>query len=137
MTQQPDRVRQFLRRQGCSGSVVKGGLDGLLGHWESVVEAIAAGYDLTLHDYRHDMDVRDLLRGAVEVAYGEERQRADRRLQDVDGRFRELTVECGPVWGEDVAEEHGHDPDDQWWYFRRPKQPGPDFEEELREAGFV
>jgi hypothetical protein len=137
MTQQPDRVRQFLRRQGCPASVVRAGLDGLLDQWESVVSAIGEGYDLSLPDYRHDMDGRDLLRGALEVAGGDERRRAERRLEALDRRFRELTVECGPVWGEDVALENGHDPTDQWWYYRRPRQPGPDFEEELREAGFV
>ena len=47
MVQQPDRVRQYLRRRGSAPSVVKGGLKGLLDHWESLVTAVDEGYNLT------------------------------------------------------------------------------------------
>lgn len=134
---QPDRVRQYLRRRGCTPSVVKGGLDGLLSHWESVVSAVAEGYDLTMPDYQQDMELRDVLQGALEVTGTDERQRATRRIEKLDRRFRELTVECGPIAGEEAARENGHDSTDQWWFFRRPRRPGPDFEEELREAGLL
>jgi len=137
MTQQPDRVRQYLRRRGCAASVVKGGLEGLLSHWESLVDAVGEGYDLTFPDYLNDMDLRDLLAGALEVASLDERKAAEKRLEKLDQTFRDLTIECGPIHGEDVAKENGHDPADQWWFFRRPKSPAPDFEEELREAGLV
>ena len=137
MVQQPDRVRQYLRRRGCTPSVVKGGLEGLVSHWESAVGAVAEGYDLTLRDYRQDMEMRDLLSGALDAAGGQERELAEKRAERLDKRFRELTVECGPVSGDEAAEEDGHDPTSQWWFFRRPRQPSPDFEEELREAGLV
>ncbi|MGE3616351.1 MAG: hypothetical protein AB7L66_10810 [Gemmatimonadales bacterium] len=136
-TQQPDRVRQYLRRRGCTPSVVKGGLDGLLSHWESLVAAVEDGYDLTFDDYLNDMDLRDILAGALEVAAADDRAAAERRIEKLDRRFHSLTVECGPIWGETAARENGHDSNDQWWYFRRPKRPAPDFEEELREAGLV
>lgn len=137
MTQQPDRVRQYLRRRGCTQSVVKGGLDGLVNHWDGVVSAVAEGYDLTLQDWRNDMELRDVLHGAIEIATGEERARAEKRVERLDKRFKELTVECGPVPGDDLAAEEGYDPTEQWWFYRRPRRPGPDFEEELREAGLV
>lgn len=137
MTQQPDRIRQYLRRRGCAPSVVKGGLDGLLDHWDSLVQAVEEGYDLTFDDYLNDMDLRDVLQGALEVASLDDRKKAERKLESLDGRFRDLTVECAPVWGERVARENGHDPTEHWWYFRRPKRPAPDFEEELREAGLI
>ncbi|MGE0439329.1 MAG: hypothetical protein AB7S39_02480 [Gemmatimonadales bacterium] len=117
--------------------MVKGGLDGLLSHWESLVAAVEDGYDLTFDDYLNDMDLRDILAGALEVAAADDRAAAERRIEKLDRRFHSLTVECGPIWGETAARENGHDSNDQWWYFRRPKRPAPDFEEELREAGLV
>ncbi|MEZ4585580.1 MAG: hypothetical protein R2909_04160 [Gemmatimonadales bacterium] len=137
MTQQPDRIRQYLRRRGCTPSVVRGGLEGLLSHWESVVSAVGEGYDLTLPDYQTDMDLRDVLQGAPRVLTQDERSEAERRLEALDRQFRDLTVDCGPVAGDELAAENGYDPTDHWWFFRRPKQPAPDFEEELREAGLV
>jgi hypothetical protein len=137
MAQQPDRVRQYLRRRGCTPSVVKGGFEGLVNHWESAVEAVADGYDLSLGDYLSDMEMRDVLAGALDVTNGEQRTAAERRIDNADQRFRELTVDCSHVCGDQVALENGHDPGVQWWYYRRPRQPAPDFEEELREAGLV
>lgn len=136
-TTQPDRIRQYLRRRGCTPSIVKAGLDGLLAHWDSLVAAVEEGYDLTFDDYLADMDLRDVLAGALEVAPLDDREAAQKRLNELDRRFRELTVECGPVFGDSVARENGHDSTEQWWYFRRPRTPAPDFEEELREAGLV
>jgi hypothetical protein len=134
---QPDRVRQYLRRRGVSASVVKGGLEGLVDRWDSVVDAVREGYDLTMPDYVNDIDLREVLRGALEVAPGSERQRAEQRVSQLDRSFRDLTVDCGPVCGEEIAAENGLDPVDQWWYYRRPRRPGPDFEEELRQAGLL
>jgi hypothetical protein len=112
-------------------------LEGLLGYWESLVQAVEEGYDLTFEDYVNDMDLRDVLQGVLEVASLDERRKAEQRLTGLDKRFRDLTVECPPIVGEKAAREDGHDPTEDWWYFRRPKKPAPDFEEELREAGIV
>ena len=136
-TTQPDRIRQYLRRRGCTPSIVKGGLEGLMSHWESVVAAVEEGYDLTLADYRNDMELRDVLQGALEIATTDDRTRAEKTLEGLDQRFRDLTLECNPVVSEEVIEENGYDPLDQWWFYRRPGRPAPDFEEELREAGLV
>ena len=135
--QQPDRVRQYLRRRGSAPSVVKGGLKGLLDHWESLVAAVEEGYNLTFDDYLNDMDLRDTLAGALEVADPDDQPAAEKRLETLDELFHEMTVECRPVRGEQYARENGHDANDQWWFFRRPKDPAPDFEEELREAGLI
>ncbi len=136
-TQQPDRVRQYLRRRGSAPSVVKGGLKGLVDHWESMVAAVEEGYDLTFDDYLNDMDMRDTLAGALEVASTDDHQAIDGKLEKLDQQFRDLTVECRPIWGEKNARENGHDPTEQWWFFRRPLNPAPDFEEELREVGLI
>lgn len=134
---QPDRVRQYLRRRGCSVTIVKGGLSGLIEHWDGVVEAIAEGYDLTLDDYLNDMDLRDILEGALEFASTDENEKAAPKVTKLDTKFKSLTVDCPPVWGEDVAKENGYDSEIQWWFFRRPRTPGPDFELELQEAGLA
>ena len=136
-TKLPDRVRQYLRRRGCPHGIVQGGLDGLMSHWESLVEAVDEGYDLTFEDYLNDMDLRDILGGALEVTTPDDRAAAEQVIEELDRRFLSLTVECSPIWGEKTARENEHDPAVQWWYFRRPKRPAPDFEEELREAGIV
>jgi len=137
MTQQPDRIRQYLRRRGCTPRVVKGGLEGLLSHWESVVTTVGDGYDLTLPDYQTDMELRDVLQGAIEYVSSTERAVVERKLDKLDRKFRELTVDCGPVSGEELISENGYDATTHWWFFRRPRRPAPDFEEELREAGLV
>jgi hypothetical protein len=137
MMTQPDRIRQYLRRRGCAPSVVKGGIEGLIDHWDSLVQAVEEGYDLTFDDYLNDMDLRDVLQGALEAAALDQRQAVEKGVATLDSRFRDLTIECGPIFGERVARENGHDPAEHWWYFRRPKKPAPDFEEELREAGLV
>jgi len=136
-TTQPDRIRQYLRRRGCTPSIVKGGLEGLLSHWDSVVCAVEEGYDLTLSDYQTDMELRDVLAGALDIATTDDRAQAETEIETLDRRFRELTVECPPIVSEDVIEENGYDPAEQWWFYRRPKSPAPDFEEELREADLV
>jgi len=136
-TTQPDRIRQYLRRRGCTPSIVKGGLEGLLSHWDSVVAAVEEGYDLTLADYRNDMELRDVVAGALDIATTDDRARAEKQLEKLDRRFRELTVECPPIVTEEAIEENGYDPSDQWWFYRRPRSPAPDFEEELREADLV
>ena len=81
-------------------------------HWESLVAAVEEGYDLTFDDYLTDMDIRDTLAGALEVAGVEERDAVEKKLAKLDEHFRDLTVECKPVWGEKVARENGHDPVD-------------------------
>ena len=133
----PDRVGQYLKRRGCPVTIVKGGLSGLIDHWEGVVEAVAEGYDLTLDDYLNDMDMRDILEGALEFASTDEQEEVAPTVKKVDQKFKSLTVDCPPVWGEAAARENGHDPETQWWFFRRPKNPGPDFEIELQEAGLA
>jgi hypothetical protein len=116
---------------------VKGGLEGLVDHWDSMVDAIREGYDLTMSDYVNDIDLRDVLHGALDLASGPERQEAEPRVEQLDRAFRDLTVDCGPVCGEETATENGLDQATQWWYYRRPRRPGPDFEEELRQAGLL
>ncbi len=124
-------VRAYLAERGCSEAIVRGGLRGLASRWEHVVEEVSEGYSLGLDDYRNDLDVRDILAGALAVAPGAERAPLRERLERADERFRALTEETGSLWGETVARERGLDPVHTWWYFRRPTKPGRTLAREL------
>ncbi len=121
----PDPVLVFLQSQGCSRAVVEGGLDGLVAAWERIVDAVAAGYAGGLEEYLNDMDSRDLLNEAWQVARLDQQEGAAERLQAADRRVRALlvpTAQC--LYGDLVAEDEGWTPDSHWWYFSRPAQAG-------------
>ena len=127
-----DPVRPFLEQRGCPPHVVAGGLDGLLHHWESVVEDVEEVYPLGLDDYLDDMDARQLLEEALAVAPPAARRAIAPRLKDADARMRELVVpvkRC--LWGDARARENGWTSERSWWYFTRPAEPGPDLAEGL------
>jgi hypothetical protein len=127
-----DPVRTFLAGRGCPPHVVEGGLEGLLAHWESVVDEVDAVYALGLDDYLDDMDARQLLAEALAVAPPDSRQAIALRLREVDERMQRLVVlaeRC--LWGDDPAREHGWTPGENWWYFTRPASPGPELQKDL------
>jgi len=129
-----EAVRAFLERRGCPAHVVKGGLDGLLHHWESVVEDVEEVYPLGLDDYLDDMDARQLIEEALPLAAPAERQRLEPRLREADERMRGLLVDAGRcLWSEARARECGWTAEANWWYFSCPALPGPDLKEELGE----
>ncbi|HEX5385726.1 MAG TPA: hypothetical protein VFW66_03385 [Gemmatimonadales bacterium] len=123
-------------------------LDELVRRWEAIVDEVARGYDLTLDDYLNDMDLRErIARALTDDAtdppgaphHGRPRsarrdERTESRLAGADARFHELTVPTGPIWGAPVAADEGHDPAHQWWYFRRPANPGPELARDLADA---
>lgn len=137
MTLVRDAVHSYLVTRGCAPHVVRGGLVGLLERWRDVVEGIEQGRDGTLDEWRDDMDLRDLLAGALAAADLRERQAAALRLDDADERFRLVTLACPCVRGADVATAEGWRAAWQWWYFRRPTLPGPALRAELGAAGLL
>ena len=129
-----DRVREFLKRRGSPEHIVRGGLGGLVESWEKVVESVAKGYRLTLDDYLNDMDGRQLLEEALDVAPEQERRKALRQVQRIDAEMRSLLEPAGKcLWGEEVAEEEGWTPEDNWWYFSRPTRADSELLEEIDE----
>ncbi|HXG45242.1 MAG TPA: hypothetical protein VNJ71_10850 [Gemmatimonadales bacterium] len=132
MSQGGDPVRDFLRRSGAPYAVIAAGLRGLVANWERVVDLIAAGYPHGLDDYLNDMDGRQLLENALDVAPAELREEALVRVREADRRVRLYLVPAGRcLWGTIVAEEEGWDPERHWWYYERPAHPGPRLREEL------
>lgn len=129
---QNDPVRDYLRRSGASYGVVAQGLRGLVENWERIVEQVLSGYDLTLDDYLNDMDSRQLLANALELAPDEVRDAFQPRVNDADMRIRLHLVPAGRcLWGGIVAGEEGWTDEANWWYFEQPRSPGPRLKAEL------
>jgi hypothetical protein len=132
---QNDPVRDYLRRSGAPYSVVAQGLRGLVENWERVVAQIVAGYNHTLDEYLADMDGRQLLANAFDIAPEEVRQAFLPRVHDADLKARLNLVAMGRcLWGGIVAEEEGWTEEGNWWYFEKPRNPGPRLREELDKA---
>ncbi len=132
-----DPVRRALADRGCPEAVVQGGLDGLLRRWKMTVDSVVAVYALSLDDYLNDMDVRDALAVTLPLADESEARVARERLEEIDERFRSVTVATGCLWGEDVEEDDALDPAREWWYYRRPIQLNSEFADELVAWGLM
>ena len=127
-----DPVREFLEARGAPEHIVEGGLDGLLEQWENAVDDVEETYPLGLDDYLDDMDGRELIEGAMEVATPETRRANLKRLQKADARMKDLLVAAGRcLGGSDMAEQHDWTPQKNWWYFMAPREPGPELKEDL------
>jgi hypothetical protein len=132
---QHDPVRDFLRQQGAPYHFISSGLRGLVENWERVADMVVKGYDLPLDDYLADMDTRELLANALDVAPPALRETFRDRITRADERMKAAVIPAGRcLWGQIVADEEGWREDREWWYFTRPRQAGPRLLEELHEA---
>ncbi len=137
MTTDQDAVQTYLTSRGCSQLVVRRGLSGLLEHWATIVAAVERGRDASLDEWLNDMDLRDILAGALAAAGPRERRAAAIRLDDADERFHGITEPCPCLWGDEIAQTNRWRPEWQWWYFRRPTVPGPTLREDLLVSGLL
>ncbi len=130
-----DRVRELLKERDCPPHIVEGGLEGLLENWEQIAQSVEAGYALGLDDYLNDMDVRQMIAETLPLAAPAQLAGLADRLDRADELMRSLvepTESC--LWGEEIAEEEGWTPHDNWWYFTRPRQADPDLLAEIEDA---
>lgn len=137
MTVDHDPVHTYLISRGCAPLLVRRGLAGLLDQWTAIVTAAERERDQSLDEWLNDMDLRDILAGALAAAAPRERWTAALRLDDADQRFHSLTVPCPCLWGDAIAHTNSWRPEWQWWYFRRPTHPGPQLKEDLLVNGFL
>lgn len=137
MTIDHDAVHTYLVTRGCSPLVVRRGLGGLLEQWSTIVTQAEAGRDMSLDEWLNDMDLRDILAGALAAAASRERRAASTRLDDADERFHAVTEPSPCLWGEGIAQTNAWRPEWQWWYFRRPTVPGPQLKEDLLVHGYM
>ena len=131
------RLHDYLIERGLPPAVCRRGLPGLVSGWAAVA-CDAARYDLTLDDWRNDLDLRDIIAGAFELAPEDERIATRDALEGADLLFRDGTVDAGrPLWG---STEHHADAAEvarQWWYRRYPAHPGHTMREDLVAAGVM
>ena len=85
-----DSIREFLKKKGCPEHVVKGGFEGLIETWETVVTEISHGYDLTLDDYLNDMDARQLIEEAIPFASTPAHKALIKKLGRLDKIVRQI-----------------------------------------------
>jgi hypothetical protein len=129
----PDPVFVFLQSQGCARAVIEGGLPGLVAAWEQIVERVAGQYAGGLEDYLNDMDTRELLNEAWQVARPDQREESLGRLEAADRRMRGLLVPADHcLYGDVVAEGEGWKPEVEWWYFSLPARAGSRLRSELK-----
>ncbi len=121
-------LEQFLREEGAPDAVVHGGLEVLLTGWERTVGSIEAGYSGDYEDFLGDLDGRQLLAQALERVTREQAAACAARLAELDQRVREATLPVARcLWGNIVADEEGWSPEDNWWYYIRPRDGAPAF----------
>ncbi len=128
-----DPVRQYLRRKRASDHVVAAGLSGLVGQWETFARSVARGYQLDLDSYLNDLDARQLLSEALNVAPLNERQKYLARIAKADDLFKLSVKPLGRcLWGDAVAAREGWTAENNWWYFSRPISAGPELTDDLK-----
>lgn len=125
-----DPVARYLAERGVSPVVRDTGLRGIVAKWDAIASR-AKRHDLTLDDWLNDLDLRDIIAGAMSIAPEHERQGVRSILERADDRFRCATVESPRplVAGTDRAA--------QWWYLRYPAQPGTGMRDDLIAAGLL
>lgn len=129
---QDDPVRDYLRRSGAPYSVVAQGLRGLVENWERVVDQVVEGYPLGLDDYLNDMDGRQLLQNALDLAPDEVRDAFVPRVREADIRILAVLEPAGRcLWGSIVAEDEQWLEEVNWWYYGKPRNPGARLKQEL------
>lgn len=132
-----DAVGRYLADRGVSAGVRSRGLSGIIAQWEAIARR-AARYDLTLDDWLNDLDLRDIIAGALAVAPESEPRELHARMDRADDLFRAATVASAhSLWGTAGDVANGQDPVRQWWYFRRPAHPGQTMLADLATAGIT
>ena len=125
-----DPVTRYLAERGVSTKVRGSGLRGIVANWRAIASH-AERYDLTLDDWLNDLDLRDIIAGAISVAPERERQAVQSILDGADDRFRRATVEAPRPLVADA------DRAVQWWYLRYPAHPGASMRDDLLAAGLL
>lgn len=118
-----DAVRRYLIERGVREDLVHEGLPGLVHRWTRIVHEVARGYSLTLDDYLNDMDIRDIIAGALRVADQKARDAIHQSLNDADQTLLSVTIPASSVQiSENLANPENLPNLDRWWYSRRPER---------------
>jgi len=127
-----DAVRELLKERKAADHVVKGGLEGLVDGWETTVKTAQKGYTLGLDEWRNEVDARNILAAAMEVAHPAQKKSMKLRLDAADAKFWKACESCdGSVWGAAQAEREKWTATKEWWYFLAPKKAGDELTSDL------
>jgi hypothetical protein len=105
-------------------------LDEIVLRWQSFVDEVHRGYELSLYDYTVELELRDSLDEARRALPGRLAKQLEQILSPFDQRLRFATV---PAQKPLLA---GVQPSDRWWWHVIPRNANPELLEELagREA---
>jgi hypothetical protein len=124
----PGRVEAYLRKRECPDWVVEAGLEGLVERWEETASSMEKGYKLGLADFLNDMDVRQLIADCLPRAPERERKNMKKRVILADALIKKsLKPAAGCIWGRGEAKRQKWTARRNWWYYRLPRRPGPEF----------
>jgi hypothetical protein len=130
-----DPVRDFLKKKGCPPHIIEGGLLGLVQNWEDIVESVKRSYPLGLEDYLNDLDGRQLLEEALNIASTREKEKYLEQVRRSDKLMRSLVKPAGKcLWGDEVAQTEGWTAEKNWWYFTQPIHATSEFLSEIKKA---
>jgi len=127
-----DAVRELLKERKAADHIVKGGLEGLVDGWETTVKTAQKGYTHGLDEWRNEVDARNILAAAMEVAHPAQKKSMKLRLDAADAKFWKACESCdGSVWGAAQAEREKWTATKEWWYFLAPKKAGDELTSDL------
>lgn len=103
-------------------------LDELIERWIHFVSSVEAGYELSLHDYTLELEIRDALGEAARRLPSRLSEELSGRLLSADQRLRFATqpVSKGLAPGIEAGL--------RWWWFAVPRRVTPEFLEEFENA---
>jgi hypothetical protein len=104
---------------------------GLLETWEGFIWSVARGYDYSIYDYTNDLMVRERLSEVPDHISPKVLEVYMDRLTELDKKFMEFTVQV------DKPLDENKSPETSPWWFRIPKNPGKELEQDLLYEGYL
>lgn len=106
-------------------------LSDLLKKWKNFVQEVGDGYQLSIYDYFHDLEMRELLEEVKAAVPSRLHQEIDLELRPLDEKFFSCTMPSTKSIETEVEEGAGP------WWFRIPQHAGPDVLKYLVEQGLL
>lgn len=106
-------------------------LGDLLKKWQTFVAGVENGYQLSIHDYEHDLSMRDLIEEVKDAVPLRLRQEIEAAIAPLDDRLSQATWLSEKPIAPPVEEGAG-----EWW-FRIPHIAGSELRKNLLERGVL
>lgn len=110
----------------------------LLNKYQNFLEEIKTGYNFSIYDYINDLSIRDLPEKELEYLPKEIKNNYIHKLYELDTVFKNLTNEIKkPVGLPEVKPASPQQQMTRWWYYRIPKNLGPELKRDLKGTGLI